>query len=304
MAHSNPILSIIIPHFNQPDELSICLSALLEADIAEDLDVIVVDNGSRVFPSDIAALYPDVRFFLETAPGPGPARNLGVSQAESSNIAFIDSDCRPDQNWAKTILSTLSEQPGVLGGEVKIGLKDPKSPTIWEAYESEYGFRMDKYVAREGFSGAGNLAMPKHIFEHVGPFAGLGIAEDRDFGLRAKALGHATRYVPDMIVYHPARQSWAEVARKWDRQTGHQYAEHLTKPLGRAKWALRTLAMLVSPLIELPKIAVSNRIPGGVRGRLLCGAALIRVRLYRTGLMAQVLLTNDPDRLAKQWRKS
>ena len=266
MQDAEPLLTVVIPHFNQPVQLGACLSALLASDSSAFLDIIVVDNGSRQFPEDVASAFPAVTFFVETEPGPGPARNRGVMAARSSNIAFIDADCRPASQWVATILAELVRQPGVLGGEVRIGLQDPERATIWESYESQYGFRMDKYVARDGFSGAGNLAMPRAIFDSVGPFAGIGIAEDRDWGLRAKALGYRTRYIADMIVYHPARQSWREVARKWDRQTAHQYAEFKQRPLGRLKWSLRTFAMLA--------------------------------------LMTLVLVTNDPDRLAKRWRNS
>jgi len=297
-------LTVVIPHFNQPSELRRCLNGLLDPEIGKNVALIVVDNGSTTFPHDLATDYPSVKFLLQPDPGPGPARNLGVSVSNTPNIAFIDADCFPDSAWLSEILTALRTAPGIIGGDVKVGLADQKRPTIWECYENQYGFRMDKYVAREGFSGAGNLAMPRAIFDAVGPFAGLGVAEDRDFGLRARALGYKTRYVPTMIVYHPARKSWDEVARKWDRQTGHQYADYRARRFGRVKWTIRTLAMLASPVAELPAIFTSKRIPGGRRGRLLCLAALIRVRAYRTRLMAFVLVTDDPDRLAKRWRNS
>ena len=297
-----PVVSVIIPHFNQPDQLASCLSLLLDPVLQVSGEVIVVDNGSHTYPDQVAKEFPDVRFLLQKEPGPGPARNLGVENANSATFAFIDADCRPADDWIATILAEMAERPGILGGEVRIGLTDSARPTIWECYESEYGFRMDKYVARDGFSGAGNLAVPREIFEKVGPFAGIGVAEDRDWGLRARELGYPTRYVADMVVYHPARKSWSEVARKWDRQTGHQYTEFAARRFGRLKWAARTLAMLVSPLVEAPKIALSKRIPGGLKGKLLCLAALIRVRLYRFWLMTVVLVTGDPDRLANRWR--
>ena len=304
MPHLHPPLSIIIPHFNQPEELSCCLSALLTASGSDSLDVIVVDNGSKIFPDGVAAQFPVVRFLKEPTPGPGPARNAGVAAAKSDWIAFIDADCVPNTGWTDVIRRELAATADILGGEVRIGLVDPRRPTIWEAYESQYGFRMDKYVRREGFSGAGNLAMGRGIYDAVGGFAGIGVAEDRDWGLRALAKGFRTRYVGDMIVYHPARKSWAEIARKWDRQTAHQYVDHRSQPLGRLKWTLRSVAMVISPLVELPKIVLSSRIPGGLRGRALCAAALIRTRLYRTGLMLRLLVTDDPDQLANRWRKS
>jgi glycosyltransferase involved in cell wall biosynthesis len=304
MPHLHSPLSVIIPHFNQPVELSSCLSALLTGPGGDSLDVIVVDNGSKIFPDAVAARFPAVRFLSEPTPGPGPARNTGVAAARSDWIAFIDADCVPNPDWAEVIRRDLAATTDILGGEVRIGLVDPAKPTIWEAYESQYGFRMDKYVRREGFSGAGNLALPRGIYDAVGGFAGIGVAEDRDWGLRALAKGFRTRYVGDMIVYHPARKSWAEIARKWDRQTAHQYTSYRSQRFGRAKWALRCAAMSLSPLVEFPKIAISSRIPGGLRGRVLCSAALVRTRLYRTRLMLDLLVNKNPEQLANRWRKS
>jgi len=46
----------------------------------------------------------------------------------------------------------------------------------------------------------------RSVLETVGPFAGLEKAEDRDWGRRATAMGYEITYVPQMRVYHPARE--------------------------------------------------------------------------------------------------
>jgi GT2 family glycosyltransferase len=121
---------------------------------------------------------------------------------------------------------------------------------------------MDRYIAREGFTGTGNLVVRRKVLDAVGPFAGIGVAEDIDWGRRATARGHDLRYVAAMRVYHPARRDFDDLFRKWDRHTAHFYATTRVRPGGRLVWAAKSVAMALSPLAEIPKILVSDRISG------------------------------------------
>ena len=121
---------------------------------------------------------------------------------------------------------------------------------------------MKEYIAKQGFTGTGNLAVRASVFAAVGPFGGIHIAEDRDWGQRALRLGYRTAYCPDMIVYHPARKDLAELARKWDRHVAHDFSEIRTKPGWWARWTLRAIAVALSPAAELPRIGFSDRLEG------------------------------------------
>ena len=61
-ARELPLVSVVIPHLNQPDALGRCLASVAAQDWpAERTEIIVVDNGSRALP-DLAAMgYPHVR---------------------------------------------------------------------------------------------------------------------------------------------------------------------------------------------------------------------------------------------------
>ena len=70
---ARPLVSVIIPHLNQPDFLRTCLDSLAVQDWpAAQTEIIVVDNGSRALP-DLAALgFPHVKLLTEATPGPAP----------------------------------------------------------------------------------------------------------------------------------------------------------------------------------------------------------------------------------------
>lgn len=296
------MLSVIIPHFNQPDLLDRCLTALMPQ--AAGAEVIVVDNGSTTMPEAVVARHPGVRLARETTQGPGPARNHGVALSSGDMLAFLDADCVADPGWIAAIRAGLADPAvQVIGGDVQIHYADPARPTAVECFEAEFGYRMEHYIRREHFTGTGNLAMRRTTFDLVGGFAGIGVAEDRDWGQRAKALGIPIIWAPDMRVYHPARESFAELTRKWDRHTAHDFGLYIAEPFGRVRWVGRTLAVAGSSVAHAPRVLRSKRIRGGVRGRLLALAVLARIRLYRARLMLPLLFARDGSDLSARWRK-
>jgi glycosyltransferase involved in cell wall biosynthesis len=295
-------ISVVIPHLNQPEMLARCLASL-RAGLRQPDEIIVVDNGSKLLPQAICAGVPGVRLLQEVQPGPGPARNLGVSAAHGDVLAFIDADCLADPAWlAEAARAMQDPQANILGGDVRIAYVDAARLTMLEAYESIYAYRMDRYIAREGFTGTGNLVVRRAVLQDVGGFAGIGIAEDRDWGKRATAKGYRIRYIAAMKVYHPARARFTELCQKWDRHMAHEFILARSRRGGRLKWAVKMLAMGVSPLAELPRIAVSDRISGWPARGLAC-LGLVRIRAYRAVKMAGLLAGGDPERLAGRWNR-
>lgn len=296
------LISVIIPHFNQPDHLRTGLQRLRDQKgCTAKIEVIVVDNGSRALPTEICAAF-GATLLTEATEGPGPARNTGAAAARGDVLAFIDADCHAHPDWLAAI-QTAFQDPAtqIIGGDVRVGYADPSRPTFLEPYEAIYSYRNEEHI-RDGFSGTGNLATRPTVLAHVGPFAGIGVAEDRDWGLRAGALGYGIRYVPGMIVYHPARKSMSELTQKWDRHIAHDFALFQDKPLGRLRWVARAVAVAGSPLFEVPTILQSSRVKGA-RERALALACLIRIRAYRGIAMIRFMAnrTAHADRI--DWRR-
>ena len=296
-----PRISVVIPHLNQPEFLARCLASLAAGTRFPD-EVIVVDNGSLALPEEICAAH-GARLLTEAEPGPGPARNLGVAASTGDILAFIDADCLADPGWLAAAEAAMADPSAtILGGDVRIALADPAWVTMTEAYESVYAYRMDRYIAREGFTGTGNLVVRRNVLQDVGPFAGIGVAEDRDWGQRATAKGYRIRFMPGMRAYHPARQSVAEICAKWDRQSAHDYVLARAQPGGVVRYALKAMAMAPSPLAELPAVLTTDRL-SNMRARMLAFVCLARIRVHRAKIMAQLLLSRDPERISGRWNR-
>lgn len=300
------MISVIIPHLNQPEALDRGLMALVnQTGNASPYEIIVVDNGSRRLPTDICARHPKVTLLAQSIPGPGPARNLGVASAKGDLLAFIDADCVAAPGWLAAMERHFAQSPDatVLGGDVRILHRDIRRPTMLEAYESVFAFRMKKYIQEKGFTGGGNLAVRSWVFRKVGPFLGINIAEDTEWGQRASAMGYRVRYEPRMIVYHPARRTFAELTEKWDRHISHDLREIQNTPNWRRRWAVRALAVLVSPLVELPRILASDRLKGP-RARWLAMVGVTRIRLYRGTAMLAASMGSGTAQAPARWNRS
>jgi len=303
MVDTGPLVSVVIPHLNQPDGLRRCLTALASQRNAPEFEVIVVDNGSDVIPDAITADFPFARLTAESTPGPGPARNTGVACSRGNILAFIDADCIATSGWLDIIATYLEThaEVDVIGGDVTIASVDPNRMTGLEAYESIWGYRFRMYVERDGFVGTGNMAVRRELFDRVGGFAGISVAEDVDWSHRARAKGAHLAYVHDMRIATPARKTQAELRRKWDRHIGHNYAA-VRGPKDRIRWTAKALALAVSPLFEGPRIFISGRV-SGLGARMRGFACLAQIRLYRARRMLNLLLRGGATELAGRWRQ-
>lgn len=285
------MISVIIPHLNQPEALEACLCSLDAQALPRQLfEIIVVDNGSARLPADIVARHSGVRLLDEPEPGPGPARNAGTAVAKGEMLAFIDADCRAHPDWLKNVLqaSSSSQADTIFGGDVRIWQAENASLSAVAAYESVFAYRFKLYIERHGYSGTGNMAMFRRDFDRVGPFAGIDVAEDMEWGRRALRAGLRFRYVPEMIIFHPARSSLKELYAKWDRQIAHYRNMAQGKPAWRLRWTVQALLVLASPAPSAVTVLTSDRLAGS-SARLKAIAVLCAVRTHRAMTMLSLL---------------
>lgn len=90
-----PLLSVIVPAYGVGEYLPSCIDSIL-ASTLEDLEVIVVDDGSPdecgEIADDYASVDDRVRVLHTENQGLGPARNTGAEVATGKYLTFADSD--------------------------------------------------------------------------------------------------------------------------------------------------------------------------------------------------------------------
>jgi glycosyltransferase involved in cell wall biosynthesis len=300
---ARPEISIIIPHLNQSALLAECLACLREQSFdMSRAEIIVIDNGSAEPPCAAVEAFPGTRLVTETTPGPGPARNRGVALARAPVVAFTDADCLPDRGWVEAILARFAADPGlaILGGDVQVVIDPPGRPNMAEAYDMLYGFRQRLNIAWRRFSATANLATRRAVLDAVGPFGGLDISEDLEWGQRAAARGFTTVFAEEMLVRHPARRSMAALRAQWGRHVTHSYRLGAERTGGRIRWALTIPLIALSPLAEVPTVLTSDRV-AGPRARALAFAGLVRMRLFRARRMLLAMLDGAGETRRLRW---
>lgn len=220
--HSAPDASVIVPVFDDPAGLALCLDALAAQSLPrERFEVIVVDNGSSTSYADALARLPLAQLIVERRPGSYNARNAGWRASRGGVLAFTDADCRPHPDWLRRALEYFGEHPEVdsIGGAIQ--LDRSASPTGAELYERLTSFRQQQYVEQSGFAATANMIVRRGCFESVGPFRGdLKSSGDRDWGHRVHASGRRMDYVTDVIVAHPPRATLRQLVAKRRRLEG------------------------------------------------------------------------------------
>jgi CDP-glycerol glycerophosphotransferase len=88
-------ITVVVPVFDVEDYLEECLRSVAEQTV-EDLEVVMVDDGSTDSSADIARRFArgDSRFRLLRQPNGGlsAARNTGIDAGTGEYLAFLDSD--------------------------------------------------------------------------------------------------------------------------------------------------------------------------------------------------------------------
>jgi glycosyltransferase involved in cell wall biosynthesis len=289
---------------NEPDDLRQCLSSLVaQASGDVPFEIIVVDNGSRILPVEVCSAFENVRLERELTPGPGPARSRGAELARGEIVSFIDADCVADAGWIRGIAEFFDRNPGIdiLAGDIGIARSNPDVPTAIEAYESIFSYRVSLYVERDRYAATGNMSVRRDVFRAVGPFGGIAIAEDKEWGQRAAALGFRLAYAPDVRVVTPSCKSFAELTRRWDRIIAQELQHVGHHRLSIIRWLLRTLAVAMSPLVDIAKILRSDRLCG--LERALAFVCLTRVRLYRARKMLALAFRDDTPHMVAKWNR-
>lgn len=181
-------------------------------------EVIVVDDGSSDGSAQLAGRAGATVFANPGPPGPAGARNAGLAAAETEFVAFVDADCRCEEEWAAPLVALLVEDPRL--AIVAPRVRSSAGPGIVAAYErglSPLDMGADPCLCGPGrrvpYVPSAALVARRDALLALGGFdAELRFGEDVDLCLRLHEAGWAVRYAPAVAVDHRPRASLAAFA--------------------------------------------------------------------------------------------
>jgi glycosyltransferase involved in cell wall biosynthesis len=226
--------TVIIPTYEDWGILQICLDCLARQSVAPEIfEVIVANNNpSPDLPASLR-LPVNARVIHVRKPGSYAARNAAIHEARADVLFFTDSDCQPDSRWIEAGLAAIAPlgPHDRVAGAVALFPKGEQW-TGTELFDCTSHMVQEEF-ARNGWCVTANLVVRRAAFDFVGLFDDDRYSGgDRAWNLRATELGCGIVYCPDALIRHPARGSFAELAKKRRRLVGGAHLEELkgTRP--------------------------------------------------------------------------
>ncbi len=258
-----PRISVVVCTYNGARTLDETLAALERVDYP-DVEVIVINDGSTDTTEAIARRH-SCRLVSTENRGLSHARNLGLSEATGSIVAYLDDDAYPDPHWLRYLaLAFLRSEHGGVGGPNLPPVGDgPTADCVANAPGNPVHVLTTDREA-EHIPGC-NMAFRKAALEAVGGFdSQFRVAgDDVDLCWRLTDAGFTIGFSPAAVVWHHRRGSIRAFLKQ---QMGYGRAEGMLE----RKWPARHDAS--------GDIAWSGRIYG--RGRIY-GLGRRRGRIYQ-----------------------
>ncbi|MCK6629812.1 MAG: glycosyltransferase family 2 protein [Anaerolineae bacterium] len=250
---NDPLLSIIIPHYNGAHHLVTCFNAL-RAQTYPHLEIILADNGST---DDSLALtrrdFPEVKI-LELGQNLGltGAINRAIAQSQGEVIVPLNNDTEVAPGWAQAVVDALGAHPeaGIIACKMLLfdrrdtlhsagdgfGVNGiPINRGVWQKDTGQ--FDHDTYI----FGGCGGaVAYRRAMLDDIGLFDEelFMYLEDVDLNWRAQLAGYRVVFAPQAVVYHHLSATGGGVIASYytGRNTLFVLAKNLPGPIFRRHW--------------------------------------------------------------------
>ena len=220
-ATKTPLISIIIPVYNRPDEVDELLAGLVNQKI-KDFEVVIVEDGSQNPCKDVVERYKDrldICYLWKENGGPSAARNMGVEACHGEYVLILDSDCVIPEGYLTAVEAELDREPcDAFGGPDRANaaftpLQKAVNYTMTSFFTTG-GIRGGKKKLDKFYPRSFNMGMQTSVYKQLGGFSDMRFGEDIDLSYRVFENGYSCRLFPDAWVWHKRRTDF----RKFFRQ--------------------------------------------------------------------------------------
>ena len=214
-------VSIITVNYNQPELTELLLDSIFNTNTYFALEIIVVDNGSKIDPLPLwKRKYPAVNFIASDKNlGFAGGNNLGMKEATGDYFFFVNNDTEFTEDLVDKLVETLDTHP-------EVGIVSPKIRYHAEPFTLQYaGFTpMNYYTGRNicigngekdtgqydnltgetGYPHGAAMMVRKEALKKVGPMPELFFLyyEEMDWCEQIRRAGFATWVNMQALIYH------------------------------------------------------------------------------------------------------
>lgn len=204
--HSNPEVSIVIPAWNEEENIFRTLSSLASSQTKHSAEIIVINNNSTDRTQEILDSL-NVRSFLQPVQGTPHARQMGLDEARGRYHLCADSDTFYPPRWIDLMVAPMVADVGITGvygtysfvppqGQGRLGLwlyelmgsVFTKIRKRNREYLNVFGFNMG-FVTEIGRSTGGFRVGGARVYNHTSGSDYENEAEDGRMALNLKKKG-------------------------------------------------------------------------------------------------------------------
>ncbi len=204
---NSTLVTIVIPVKNQSVELKNCLASIAQQDGLKNIEIIVVDDGSRepVYQQYIHESFPfPIRFLSQESKGVSEARNKGISQARGEYLLFIDADCEIAKESLSAFLSYIQSHPNSTAFQLKI--KGHKRTLAGKMFSIRIAatFRLLSEKERIRIVNTSGFGIHRSLLDSQEPFFDPDMIRGEDTAVLARLmrLGVLPQYVESSCIIH------------------------------------------------------------------------------------------------------
>jgi GT2 family glycosyltransferase/glycosyltransferase involved in cell wall biosynthesis len=212
-----PVVSIIIPVYNQIEVTLDCLRSIKRHTVGIPYEVILVDDNSSSHPQACLDRVGGLRLIRhDSNVGFLNSCNDGVGNAKGEYLIFLNNDTEPQRGWLSALLRVFQKRPdaGLVGAKLVYPdgrLQEAGGVIFNDASGWNYG-RNDhpdkpeyNYVREADYCSGACIAIRRTVFEEVGRFDRRYVPayyEDTDLAFKIREAGYKVYYQPQAVVIH------------------------------------------------------------------------------------------------------
>jgi len=215
-----PLVSIVTLTWNTTEVTCDFLRSIVEHGTYPNMEVIVVDNGSKEDPTPVfKSIYPDVKVILNGKNlGFTGGNNIGIRAAKGDYLFIVNNDTEFTPGLIEGLLEIFEKYPDA-------GMVSPKFHYFFHKGTIEYaGYHsVNMFTGRNGMVGCrekdegqynevkvtnyahgGGMMVSRRVVEEVGPLPDEFFIyyEELDWSEQIKRKGYKIYYQPKSLIYH------------------------------------------------------------------------------------------------------
>jgi GT2 family glycosyltransferase len=223
-AGARPLVSLVIPMYNESEAIQRCLDSVFRQDYPGDrIEIIVADgcstDGSAEAVRDLAAAHPSLRLVPNPRRRTPAGLNAGIRASNGEVVIILGAHTRIREDFVRKNVEAMARTGAPVAGGTQVNVGDTYlQSAIGIAMGSPLGLpsapyrfsRREQYVDTVVYA-----AYRRPLFDALGLFdENLFISEDAEMNWRIRKAGHKILFTPEIVSYYYPRRTFAGLFRQ------------------------------------------------------------------------------------------